>query len=65
MWAGPALGAAKEAVYQIVMGQPDARYWPARFPLVIKRVDQAARSLLWPTLTSPEALFRQGRIERL
>jgi NADH dehydrogenase len=63
--AGPSLGAAKEAVYQLVMAQLDAQPWPSRIPGVVQRADQAARSLLWPTITSLEALRRQGRISLL
>jgi NADH dehydrogenase len=43
--AGPSLGAAKEAVFELV--------------------DRAARALLWPTVSSLEALRRQGRISLL
>ena len=63
--AGPALGVAKEAVYQLVMAQLDAQPFSTRIPRAVQRADQAARSLLWPTVTSLEALRRQGRISLL
>jgi len=63
--AGPSLAAAKEAVYQLVMAQLDAQPWSSRIPRAVQRADQAVRSLLWPTVTSLEALHRQGRISLL
>ena len=35
------------------------------FPRAVKRADQAARALLWPSVSSLEALRRQGRITLL
>jgi NADH dehydrogenase len=63
--AGPSLAAAKEAVYQLVMAQLDAQPWSSRIPRAVQRADQAVRSLLWPTVTSLEALHRQGQIKLL
>ena len=63
--AGPSLGAAKEAVFELVMTQLDAQPWWRRLPRAAQRADQAARALLWPTLSSFEALRRQGQISLL
>ncbi|MDJ0850641.1 MAG: FAD-dependent oxidoreductase [Myxococcota bacterium] len=63
--AGPSLGAAKEAVFELVMTQLDAGPWWSRIPRALRRVDRATRSLLWPTLSSFEALRRQGRVTLL
>jgi len=63
--AGPALSAAKEAVFELVMAQLDAAPWASRVPRALRRVDRAARELLWPTLTSLEALRRQGELSLL
>ncbi len=63
--AGPALGAAKEAVFELVMAQLDARPWWDRLPRVAKRADRAARRLLWPSLSSLGALRRHGRLSVL
>lgn len=63
--AGAALGAAKEAVFELVMSQLDARPVWSRLPNAAARTDQAVRRLLWPTVTSPSALRRQGRVELL
>jgi NADH dehydrogenase len=60
--AGPALGAAKEAVFELVMAQFDAQPLWIRVPRVLWRTDRAARMLLWPTLASLRSLSRQGRI---
>jgi NADH dehydrogenase len=60
--AGPSLGAAKEAVFELVMAQLDAQPLWSRVPRVLRRVDRAARMLLWPTLSSLRSLSRQGRI---
>jgi len=57
--AGPSLGAAKEAVFELVMAQLDAQPWWSRLPRAAARADQAARALLWPTVSSLEALRRQ------
>ncbi len=63
--AGPSLGAGKEAVFELVMDQLDVDPVWSRVPRILKRVDRAARRLLWPTLASPEALLRQGRLSLL
>jgi NADH dehydrogenase len=63
--AGPSLGAAKEAVFELVMAQLDAQPWWRRLPRAAQRADRAARTLLWPTVSSLEALRRQGRISLL
>jgi hypothetical protein len=63
--AGPSLGAAKEAVFELVMAQLDAQPWWNRLPRMARRADRAARRLLWPSLASREALRRQGRVSVL
>ncbi|MGH0029920.1 MAG: NAD(P)/FAD-dependent oxidoreductase [Myxococcota bacterium] len=63
--AGSALGPAKEAVFELVMAQLDAQPWWARLPRMARRVDRAARQLLWPSVSSLDALCRQGRISLL
>ncbi len=63
--AGPSLGAAKEAVFELVMAQLDAQPWWRRLPRAAQRADRAARTLLWPTVSSLEALRRQARISIL
>jgi NADH dehydrogenase FAD-containing subunit len=63
--AGPSLGAAKEAVFELVMARLDAQPWWTRLPRVVQRADRAARALLWPTVSSLEALRRQGHISLL
>lgn len=63
--AGPSLGAAKEAVFELVMAQLDAQPLWRWLPAVVRRAERALGSLLWPTVTSLEALRRQGRISLL
>jgi NADH dehydrogenase len=63
--AGPSLGAAKEAVFELVMAQLDAQPCWRRLPRAVQRADQASRALLWPTVSSLEALRRQGQISLL
>jgi NADH dehydrogenase FAD-containing subunit len=63
--AGPSLAAAKEAVFELVMAQLDAQPLWRRLPRALHRADRAARALLWPTVTSLDALRRQGRISLL
>jgi NADH dehydrogenase len=63
--AGPSLAAAKEAVFELVMAQLDAQPLWSRLPRALHRADRAARALLWPTVTSLDALRRQGRISLL
>jgi NADH dehydrogenase len=60
--AGPALAAAKEAVFELVMAQLDAQPWWRRLPRMLARGEQATRRLLWPSVSSLEALVRQGRL---
>jgi NADH dehydrogenase len=63
--AGPSLAAAKEAVFELVIAQLDAQPLWSRLPRALHRADRAARALLWPTVTSLDALRRQGRISLL
>ncbi len=63
--AGPPLAAAKEAVFELVMAQLDAQPWWSRLPRALRRADRAARALLWPTVSSLEALRRQGQVSLL
>jgi NADH dehydrogenase len=63
--AGPSLAAAKEAVFELVMAQLDAQPLWSRLPRALQRADRAARALLWPAVTSLDALRRQGRISLL
>ncbi len=63
--AGPSLAAAKEAVFELVMAQLDAQPLWSRLPRALHRADRAARALLWPTVSSLEALRRQGRLSLL
>jgi len=63
--AAPSLGAAKEAVFELVMAQLDAQPWWTRLPRVVRRADRAARTLVWPTVSSFEALCRQRHISLL
>jgi hypothetical protein len=52
-------------VFELVMAQLDAQPWWRRLPRAAQRADRAARTLLWPTVSSLEALRRQGRISLL
>jgi NADH dehydrogenase len=63
--AGPALAAGKEAVFELVMGQLDDAPWWSRLPRALARAERAARRLLWPSVSSLEALLRQGRVSVL
>ena len=63
--AGPVLGVAKEAVYQLVMAQLDTLHPARRLLHVLRRGNQAGRELLWPTATSMASLLRLGRLELL
>lgn len=63
--AGPSIGAAKEAVFELVMAQLDAQPMSRRLPGALHRVERAARQLAWPTVTSIAALRRQGCISLL
>jgi len=64
-FAGPSLGAAKEAVFELVMAQLDAQPLWTRLPRVVERADQATRTLLWPSISSLGALRRQASLTLL
>jgi NADH dehydrogenase len=64
-FAGPSLGAAKEAIFELVMAQLDAQPVTTRMSQMAERALQAKRTLLWPAISSLEALRRQGRISLL
>ncbi len=63
--SSPSLAAAKEAVFELVMAQLDDRPGWRRWPGALARADVAVRELLWPTLSSWEALRRQTRVSFL
>jgi NADH dehydrogenase FAD-containing subunit len=63
--AGPLFAAAKESVFELVMAQLDAQPLWSRLPRALHRAHRAARALLWPTVTSLDALRRQGSISLL
>jgi NADH dehydrogenase len=63
--AGPALGAGKEAIYELLMAQLDPQPLPGRLRRVLDRSALAGRQLLWPALASTDALRRQGRFSLL
>ncbi len=63
--AGPSLAAMKEAVFELVMTQLDAQPWWWRLPRMAGRAERAARRLLWPTVSSLEALSRQRNLSLL
>jgi NADH dehydrogenase len=63
--AGPSLSAGKEAVFEAVMAGLDRGPMPMRMLRALQRGDQAARELLWPTVSSLSALRRQARIRVL
>jgi NADH dehydrogenase len=65
VFAGPPLAAAKEAVFELVMAQLDAQPLWSRLTRVVQRAERAARALLWPSVSSIEALSRQGRVSLL
>ena len=60
--SGPALAAAKEAVFELVMAQLDRAPWWRRIPSALRRGDRAARTLLWPGVSSLDALRRQRQL---
>ncbi len=60
--AGAALGAGKEAVFELVMAQLDPQPLCRRLNGVLRRGVFAASELGWPTLSSPDALARQLRV---
>ena len=63
--AGPALAAGKEAVYALSMARFDAAALPQRALNLLRRGNRAGQKLLWPVLTSCEALRRQGELKIL
>jgi NADH dehydrogenase len=58
--AGPALGAGKEMIFELVMAQLDKRHGTRPLIAALGRGDRAFRRLLWPTVTSLTALRRQA-----
>ncbi len=63
--AGAPLAAAKEAVFEAVMTQLDARRIGAQLPRIVKRASRAADQLLWPALQSPGTWLEQGKVSLL
>ena len=63
--AGVGLAAGKEAVYELVMAQLDAKPWWLRLPGMAQRSKRAAGALLWPSLTSLQSLRRQAQVSIL
>ncbi len=63
--AGPSLGVAKEAVFELVMAQLDSQPLWSRLPRIVQRADRAARALLWPTVSSLDSLRRHARLSLL
>ena len=63
--AGPVLGAVKETVFELGMAQLDARQVEDRLPALAQRGALALTQLVWPTLRSPCAWLRQGRLRLL
>jgi NADH dehydrogenase FAD-containing subunit len=63
--AGPALAAAKEAVFGLVMARLDGRPLDQKLLRMVSRADRATRRLLWPTLSSLSKLRRQSQIRVL
>jgi NADH dehydrogenase len=63
--AGPALGAAKEAVFAAVMTQLDLRAPRDRLTAALGRGREATRQLLWPSLRNWESLRRQAQLQKL
>jgi NADH dehydrogenase len=59
--ASPALGAAKEAVFELVMAQLDGRDWSVSLPDAGARLRAAAQRIAWPALSSPASLLRHAR----
>jgi NADH dehydrogenase len=60
--ASPALAAAKEAVFQLVMAQLDRASPVGALRGATDRLWAAAQRVAWPAITSPGALRRQLRI---
>jgi len=63
--AGPALAAAKEAVFGLVMARLDGRPLDQKLLRMASRADRATRRVLWPSVSSLSALRRQSRIRVL
>ncbi len=63
--AGPALAAAKEAVFTAVMTQLDQRGSKSRARALVARGRNASRELLWPRLADWRTLLRQAQLKRL
>lgn len=63
--AGPALGAGKELIFEVVMAQLDERAGPAPLQAVLGRGERAVRQLVWPTLNSLSSLRRQAEFQLL
>ena len=63
--AGPALAAAKEAVFGLVMARLDGRPLDQKLLRMASRADRATRRLLWPSVSSLSALRRQSQIRVL
>ncbi|MBM4245966.1 MAG: pyridine nucleotide-disulfide oxidoreductase [Deltaproteobacteria bacterium] len=65
MIAAPALAAAKEAVFQIVMAQLDGTTRLDALTRLAGRLLDAGQELLWPVLSSPRALLGQANLQIL
>ncbi len=63
--AGPALGAGKELIFELVMAQLDERRGPTPLYAIAGRGEQAIRRLVWPTLNSLSSLRRQTEFQFL
>jgi NADH dehydrogenase len=63
--AGPALAAAKEAIYAAVMAQLDQRAPQDRLFAALGRGREATRQLLWPSVNNWKSLRRQAQLQRL
>ncbi len=63
--SGPALAAAKEAVFGLVMARLDGRPLDKKLMRMASRADRATRRLLWPSVSSLSALRRQSQIRVL
>ncbi len=63
--AGPPLGAAKEAVFELVMAQLDRRPLLDVAPAVLRRAQRAGLELLWPALRSPASWARMSHVSLL
>jgi len=63
--AAPALAAAKEAVYQLVMAQLDGTDRLDALSRIAGRLCGAGQNLLWPVVSSPRALLGQANLQIL